>query len=72
MNIINVPWENQSNIWWNEVCATIIEHFGLPGDKYTSHPTENNMEFIFKTNIIISRVINKCPQISPNFNFSNV
>jgi hypothetical protein len=48
MNIINVPWENQSNIWWNEVCAKIVEQFGLPGDKYTSHPTENNMKFIFK------------------------
>jgi hypothetical protein len=48
MNTINVPWESQSNIWWNEVCAKIIEQFGLPGDRYTSHPTENNMEFIFK------------------------
>jgi hypothetical protein len=48
MNVINVPWESQSNIWWNEVCAKIIEQFGLPGDRYTSHPTESNMKFIFK------------------------
>jgi hypothetical protein len=48
MNTINVPWESQSNTWWNEVCAKIIEQFGLPGDRYTSHPTESNMEFIFK------------------------
>jgi hypothetical protein len=45
--VITVPWENQSNIWWNDICAKIIEHFGLPGDRYTSHPTENNMKFIF-------------------------
>jgi hypothetical protein len=25
----------------------VLEHFGLPGDKYTSHPTENAMSFIF-------------------------
>ncbi len=48
MNIVNVPWENQSNIWWNEVCAKIIEQFGLPGDRYVSHPSEHHMEFVFK------------------------
>jgi hypothetical protein len=48
MNIINISWNGQSGIWWNETCATIIEHFGLPGDRYTSHPTEDNMKFIFK------------------------
>ena len=48
MNSINVPWESQSNIWWNEVCAKVIEQFGLPGDRYTSRPTESNMEFVFK------------------------
>ena len=31
-----------------KVCAKIIEQFGLPGDRYTSHPTESNMKFIFK------------------------
>lgn len=48
MNTITVPWENQSNVWWNETCANIIEHFGLPGDRYTSHPSENYMKFVFK------------------------
>jgi hypothetical protein len=48
MNTINVPWNGQSSVWWNETCATIVEHFGLPGDRYTSHPTEDNMKFIFK------------------------
>ena len=45
---VNVPWDSQHNIWWSNICAQIIEHFGLPGDRYTSHPTEDNMAFIFK------------------------
>ncbi len=48
MTEISVPWEQQSNIWWNEVCAKVVEQFGLPGDRYTSHPSENHMKFIFK------------------------
>jgi hypothetical protein len=33
---------------WNEHCATAIEMFGLPGDKYTCRLTDNNMEFWFR------------------------
>lgn len=49
MNTITVPWENQSNTWWNETCANIMEHFGLPGDRYSTCITENYMEFNFKS-----------------------
>ncbi len=45
---ILVPWENQPNIWWNETCADIVEHFGLPGDRYTTEINENEMKFFFK------------------------
>lgn len=48
MNEILVPWENQSNVWWNEICAKVIERFGLPGDRYHSHPSEHHMRFVFK------------------------
>jgi hypothetical protein len=48
MNEILVPWENQSNIWWNEVCAKVIEQFGLPGDRYDSYPSQNFLRFVFK------------------------
>ena len=44
---ITVPWENQSNIWWNETCAMIVEHFGLPGDKYKTEINEDFMYFDF-------------------------
>ena len=32
---------------WNECCATAIELFGLPGDKYTCRMTTNAIEFWF-------------------------
>ena len=46
---VSVPWNNQTGKWWNESCADVIEVFGLPGDRFTSHPTMNSMEFYFKS-----------------------
>jgi hypothetical protein len=49
MNIIQIPWTGyQSNIWWNNVCADVVEHFGLPGNKYTTEVSENAMKFCFR------------------------
>lgn len=48
MTEIFVPWANQSNNWWNETCAQIVDHFGLPGEKYTTEVNENYMKFFFK------------------------
>ncbi len=45
---ISVPWKNQPNVWWNETCADVVEHFGLPGDRYTTEINENEMKFFFK------------------------
>jgi len=45
--VVTVPWENQNNIWWNETCADIIEHFGLPGGKYVTDISTEYMKFIF-------------------------
>jgi hypothetical protein len=47
MTRITVPWKNQSNTWWNETCANILEHFGLPGDKYVTEITADHMHFDF-------------------------
>ena len=48
MNEVLVPWKDeQTGFWWNETCAMVLDHFGLPGDRYTSHPAENNMTFKF-------------------------
>ena len=48
MTEISVPWKSQSDVWWNETCARIIEHFGLPGGKYTTEVSVNEMKFFFK------------------------
>ena len=48
MNEILVPWKpEQTGFWWNETCAMVLEHFGLPGGRYTSYPSENQMIFKF-------------------------
>ena len=47
MTRITVPWKNQSNTWWNETCAKILEHFGLPGDRYVTEITADHMHFDF-------------------------
>ncbi len=45
---ILIPWKSQNNVWWNETCARIVDHFGLPGDRYTTEVSENEMKFFFK------------------------
>jgi hypothetical protein len=46
---VRIPWKQGDSITiWDETCAWAIEHFGLPGDKYSTHPTEDYMDFIFK------------------------
>ena len=47
MTRITVPWKNQTNTWWNETCAHILEHFGLPGDRYVTEITADHMHFDF-------------------------
>ncbi len=48
-NKISVLWNNQNGFWWNETCAMVLEVFGLPGGRYTSHPDQDSMTFIFKS-----------------------
>ena len=44
---IHIPWEEQSDQYWTDLCARVVEHFGLPGGKYTSHPEKEWMTFSF-------------------------
>jgi hypothetical protein len=32
---------------WDEICIWAIEQFGLPGNRFEWHPTEDDMEFYF-------------------------
>ena len=45
--VVTIPWESQSNYWWNETCADIVEHFGLPGEKYVTEVNTEYMKFVF-------------------------
>lgn len=46
---VRIPWKIGDTITdWNVTCARAIEMFGLPGDKFTTHPTEDHLDFIFK------------------------
>lgn len=46
---IRVPWQTNHDIpTWNQKCAWAVETFGLPGDKFDTHATEDYMDFYFK------------------------
>lgn len=49
MVTVHLPWSSKANkmTQWNEITASIVEHFGLPGDKYTTEVTEDYMDFNF-------------------------
>lgn len=47
--VVAVPWKGQDKYWWNEACIDVLDVFGLPGGKFTSHPSEDKMEFYFKS-----------------------
>jgi hypothetical protein len=34
---------------WNEMCAQVVEQFGLPGDRYVTEVGLLEMAFIFKS-----------------------
>ena len=46
---VKVPWSYQSSGWWNDACADVVEIFGLPGDRFMSHPTPECLDFYFKS-----------------------
>ncbi len=46
---VHVPWNPKANTTplWNEITASIVERFGLPGYKYTTELTSDYMNFNF-------------------------
>lgn len=50
MITVNIPWNEKNNRLplWNEITATIVEKFGLPGDKYTTEVSTECMKFYFQ------------------------
>jgi hypothetical protein len=45
--IVKVPWSIDRNHGWNFTCATIMEHFGLPGNRYVTNVNVDCIDFIF-------------------------
>jgi hypothetical protein len=45
---VRIPWvKGDTSYKWNDVCGYAIEHFGLPGERYYTHATEDYMDFYF-------------------------
>jgi len=44
---VKIKWNNQHGFWWNEACAMVVKVFGVPGARYTYHPTISDMIFLF-------------------------
>jgi len=49
-HVVRIPWRHNDTISrWDEVCIWAIEQFGLPGQRYTTHPTSEHMDFAFES-----------------------
>jgi hypothetical protein len=44
---VRIDWDRY-NQNWNEIGATAVEYFGLPGDRFSTLIRHDYMEFIFK------------------------
>jgi hypothetical protein len=51
LHLVEVPWSKKLNTInkWDEACADVMDVFGLPGNKFVSHPKPDSMEFYFKS-----------------------
>jgi hypothetical protein len=49
VHVVSIPWAGQKEYRWNETYADVLDVFGLPGDRYTSHPSQDKMDFYFKS-----------------------
>ena len=47
--VIRVQWTKGMDYKWNELCADVVEVFGLPGNRFISRPTVDYMDFHFKS-----------------------
>ena len=46
---VRISWQIGHDIHqWNRTCVWVVMKFGLPGDKYETHATEEYMDFYFK------------------------
>jgi hypothetical protein len=48
LTVVRVGWNLNSPTPWNEVTARALEVFGLPGDRYITHLTQDYLEYHFR------------------------
>lgn len=46
MKEIKIYWHSSTP--WNEICANIIEQFGLPGNRYVTYTTTDCLSVVFE------------------------
>ena len=46
-----VPWTDRKNpmFYWDNLCASAVELFGLPGDRYITDISEKSMTWSFRS-----------------------
>lgn len=46
---VEIPWRKGDSVSrWDKVCVQCVVAYGLPGDKYMTSSTQDNMTFYFK------------------------
>lgn len=48
LTVVRVGWNLNSLTPWNKVTARALEVFGLPGDRYITHLTQDFLEYHFR------------------------
>jgi len=49
LNEILIHWKAGDTVTgWSDLCADIVDHFGLPGDRFTTEVCADWMSFKFK------------------------
>jgi hypothetical protein len=43
-----IAWRTDGYMSWNEICALVVEDFGLPGNRYITDVGLYDIGFIFK------------------------
>jgi hypothetical protein len=43
-----IVWASHVEMPWNEICAQVVEQFGLPGERYITEVGLLEMAFIFR------------------------
>lgn len=47
--IVRIPWKKGDTAnRWDQIGILAVQTYGLPGGKYTTHPTTEYMDFYFK------------------------